>query len=85
MCKYSFEKEIIALLENDERKKKDKKRNNKSVFFQRCPTTGQRVYFSKRQQQYRSRRTAVPSQPAHDQATTTCSARNVDNDNDTGL
>ncbi len=70
--------ELAALLENDEKKKKEKTRSNRSVFFQRCPTTGQRVYFSKRQQQCKSRR-AVPSQP-QDQATT--SAEIVDNDID---
>lgn len=81
--------ELAALLENDEKKKKDKKRSNKSVFFQRCPTTGQRVYFSKRQQQNKTRRTAVaavPSQlscPGTHEATT--SAGNADNDIDIGL
>ncbi len=72
--------ELAALLENDE-KKKEKTRSNRPVFFQRYPTTGQRVYFSKRQQQCKSRR-AVPSQP-QDQVTT--SAENVDNDIDIGV
>ena len=78
--------ELAALLENDEKKEKERKRSNKSVFFQRCPRTGQRVYFSQRQQQYKSRRTAVrpvPTQPSDYQATT--STGNVDNDIDTGL
>ncbi|XP_028397287.1 uncharacterized protein LOC114521080 isoform X2 [Dendronephthya gigantea] len=72
--------ELAALLDKDEKEKKEKKRSNKSVFFERCPTTGERVYFSKRRKQTKSRRSlAVPSSSQHhDQGKT--SAENVDDD-----
>ena len=76
--------ELAALLDKDEKEKKEKKRSNKSVFFERCPTTGERVYFSKCRKQSKSRRSStVPSasQP-HDHATS--SAGNVDDDINTG-
>ena len=53
------------------------------MFFQRCPTAGQRVYFSKRLQQNKTRRTAVAATPGTHEATT--SAGNADNDIDIGL
>ncbi|XP_028403336.1 uncharacterized protein LOC114526041 [Dendronephthya gigantea] len=77
--------ELAALLDKDEKEKKEKKRSNKSVFFERCPTTGERVYFSKRRKQTKSRRSlAVPSSSElQDQGTT--SAENVVDDINTEL
>ena len=38
--------ELSSKLDEDDNKKK--KRSSKSVFYKRCPNTGQRTYFTKR-------------------------------------